>query len=97
MLRDADSQLWHAGFLGAACRLLSCGMHAGPGLQPGVEPRPPVLGAYSLTYWTAREVPGWPDLKPEKMLPASMQLTGMHSIPPYAAFTLPSQAYNTLV
>ena len=26
-------------------------------LRPGIEPRPPVLGAWSLSHWTTREVP----------------------------------------
>ena len=26
---------------------------------PGTEPRPPPLGAQSLSHWTTREVPGW--------------------------------------
>jgi len=26
-------------------------------LVPGIEPRPPVLGAQSLSHWTTREVP----------------------------------------
>ena len=25
--------------------------------QPGIEPRPPALGAWSLSRWTTREVP----------------------------------------
>ena len=35
----------------------SCGMgNLVP--QPGMEPRPPALGTWSLSHWTAREVPG---------------------------------------
>ena len=47
------SSLWHEDFLVAACM-----RDLVP--QPGIEPRPPVLGAWSLTHWTTREVP-WPD------------------------------------
>ena len=40
-----------------ACRLLSCGMHVGSVPLLGIEPKPPTLGAWSLTHWTTREVP----------------------------------------
>ena len=45
------------GFLVAACGLLvvACMRDLVP--QPGIEPGPPALGAWSLTHWTAREVP----------------------------------------
>ena len=33
----------------AACEILVT--------QPGIEPVPPALGAWSLNHWTAREVP----------------------------------------
>ena len=33
--------------------LFSCGTQN----RPGIEPRPPALGAQSLSYWTPREVP----------------------------------------
>ena len=45
-----------------ACGLLSCDMRTlSCGLwdlvpRPGIEPRPPALGARSLTHWTTREV-----------------------------------------
>ena len=45
--------------LGLCCcmQTLSCSMWAlVPG--PGMEPRPPALGTWSLSHWTAREVPG---------------------------------------
>ena len=29
---------------------------------PGIEPRPPALGAWSLSYWITREVPAFPFL-----------------------------------
>ena len=29
---------------------------------PGIEPAPPAVEAWSLNYWTAREVPGWAGL-----------------------------------
>ena len=57
-------QLWHAGFLVAACELLvvvcellvaACMRDLVP--RPGIEPRPPALGAGSLSQWTTREVP----------------------------------------
>ena len=28
-------------------------------LRPGMEPKPPVLGARSLSHWTTRKVPGF--------------------------------------
>ena len=39
------------------CKLLvvACMWYLVP--QPGIEPRPPALGAWSLTHWTTREVP----------------------------------------
>ena len=36
------------------CGIFSCSMWD---LVPGIEPRPPVLGAQSLSHWTTREVP----------------------------------------
>ena len=40
----------------AACGLLSCGMgDLVP--QPGIEPTPTALGAWSPSHWTTREVP----------------------------------------
>ena len=45
------------GLLVAACKLLvvACMQDLVP--PPGIEPRPPALGAQSLTHWTTREVP----------------------------------------
>ena len=40
----------------AACGTFSWGMWDLV-LWPGIEPRPPALGAQSLSHWTAREVP----------------------------------------
>ena len=46
-----------------ACGIFSCGMQTlSCGMRdlvpwPGVEPRPPALGAWSLSHWTIREVP----------------------------------------
>ena len=54
----------YVGFLVAACGLLvvacelsvaTCMRDLAP--QPGIEPRPPALGAQSPTHWTTREVP----------------------------------------
>ena len=42
--------MWHADFLVAACM-----RDLVP--WPGIEPKPPALGAQSLTHWTTREVP----------------------------------------
>ena len=43
--------------LGCGMRALSCSMlDLVPG--PGIEPRPPALGAWSRNHWTTREVPG---------------------------------------
>ena len=50
------------GIFVAACGLLSCGRRAlSCGVQdlvpqPGIEPWPPALGAWSLTHWTTRKV-----------------------------------------
>ena len=40
----------------AACGISSCSMQDLV-LWPGLEPRPPALGAWSLSHWTTREVP----------------------------------------
>ena len=51
------------GIFVAACGIFSCGMRTfSCGMwdlvsQPGIQPRPPALGAWSLTHWTTREVP----------------------------------------
>ena len=43
-------------FLVEACKIFSCSMwDLVP--WPGIEPRPPALGARSLSHWTTREVP----------------------------------------
>ena len=42
----------------AARRLLSFGMHAGSSSPTGDQTQPPALGAWSLTHWATREVPG---------------------------------------
>ena len=46
--------MWN--LLVAAYGLLSCGMWDRVP-WPGIESRPPALGARSLTHWTTREVP----------------------------------------
>ena len=38
-------------------RALSCGMHVGSSSLPGIEPGPPVLGAWHLNHWATREIP----------------------------------------
>ena len=45
-------------FLVVACELLvvACMRDLVP--QPGIEPRAPAFGAWYLTHWTTREVPG---------------------------------------
>ena len=69
-MRHAGSASWHAGsfscsmqtqlrhvdLLVAACKLLvaACVQNLAP--RPGIEPRPPALGAPSFTHWTTREV-----------------------------------------
>ena len=51
-----DVQLQHVGSLVGACGIFSCGMQdLVP--WPGIEPRPPALGARSFNDWTTREVP----------------------------------------
>ena len=44
---------WLHQFLVAIRIVFSCGMW---GLVPGIQPRPPALGAWSLSHWTPREV-----------------------------------------
>ena len=48
--------IWLHPFLVEVCRIFSCSMWD---LVPrsGIEPRPPALGAWSLSHWTTREVP----------------------------------------
>ena len=53
-VRDLLVAAW--GLLSCGMWTLSCGMHVGSS-SPGVEPGAPALGAWSLTYWTTREVP----------------------------------------
>ena len=43
--------------------VVACGLLIVAGMwdlvpRPGIEPRASALGAWSLTYWTTREVPG---------------------------------------
>ena len=47
--------IWLCQVLGAACQLFSCSTWD---LVPwlGIKPRPPALGAWSLSHWTTREV-----------------------------------------
>ena len=52
-----DLQLRHADFLVVACELLVAAHMWDLVPGPGIEPRPPALGARSLTHWTMREVP----------------------------------------
>ena len=48
--------IWLCQVLGEACRIFSYGIwDLVP--RPGVEPRPHVLGARSLSHWTTREAP----------------------------------------
>ena len=55
--------IWLLRVLVAACRLFSCSMQTlscsmwdlVP--RPRIKPRPPALGAWSLSHWTTREVP----------------------------------------
>ena len=46
---DLRSSLWPAGSLSCILWALV--------LWPGIEPGPPALGAWGLSYWTTREVP----------------------------------------
>ena len=51
------SYLWHLGssIFVVACRVFSCGMwDLVP--RPGMEPKPPALGAWCLSHWITREV-----------------------------------------
>ena len=45
-------------YLLVAGGILSCGMW-GLVPWPGIKPRPPALGAWSLSYYNSREVPHW--------------------------------------
>ena len=50
--------IWLHQVLVAACKISSCGMQdLVP--WPGIEPRPPALGAWSLSHWTTGKVSGW--------------------------------------
>ena len=56
------SLLQHTGFSSCGMKALKCSdsvvVICGILIPlPGVEPGPPTLGAWSLTHWTAREVP----------------------------------------
>ena len=59
-MRDPRSLLWDAGSLVAASQLLLCRkiQFWDPVPRPGFEPRTPAFGAWSLSHWTTREVPG---------------------------------------
>ena len=48
---DLRSLLQHVGSLVVACKSLDLVS------QPGTEPRPPALGAWSLSQWTTRDLP----------------------------------------
>ncbi|KAM9076911.1 striatin-interacting protein 2 isoform 4-T4 [Megaptera novaeangliae] len=48
-VKTLKQAFWPKRLRHAACRILVA--------QPGIEPVPPVLGAWSLNHWTAREVP----------------------------------------
>ena len=41
----------------AKCRFLAAACLGDLVPRPGMEPRPPALGAWSLTHWATREVP----------------------------------------
>ena len=48
--------IWLCQVLVLACEIFCCGTwHLV--LHPGIEPKPPALGAWSVTPWTTREVP----------------------------------------
>ena len=52
-----------------ACKLFSCGMwDLVP--WPGIDPRPPALGARSLSHWITREVPAYHSWCRPQSLPA---------------------------
>ena len=56
----ARSKLQHLGSLifTVACGILCCGLRdLVP--QPRIKPRPPALGAESLSHWTIKEGPSW--------------------------------------
>ena len=46
---------------------------------PGVEPRPPELGAWSLSHWTTREDP--PDHRPFNVCPEAVLWPLYHAVP----------------
>ena len=56
-LQHVGSSLQHVGSLVAACGLLVATSMWDLVPRPGIEPRPPALGVWSLTHWTTREVP----------------------------------------
>ena len=64
--------IWLHWVLVAAYKIFSCGMW---GLipWPGIEPRCPVLGAWSVSHWTTREVP-----PPAKRLLCSLSSPGAY-------------------
>ena len=53
--------IWLHHVLVAACGIFSYGMWD-LGSQSGIQPRPTVFGARSLSHWTTREVPFFPFL-----------------------------------
>ena len=63
LFKDIYLFIWLRWVLVAACRIFSCGMRTLTCCVwnlvplPGIEPGPPVLGAWSLNHWTTREVP----------------------------------------
>ena len=56
-LRKSANLFWLCWVLVVACGLfiVACIWDLGP--RPEIEPGPPVLGTWSLTHWTTREVP----------------------------------------
>ena len=56
-LKKINLFIWLCQILVAACRVFSCRMWAVVP-RPGIEPRPPALGAQNLSHWITKEVPG---------------------------------------
>ena len=55
-MQDLWSSSHHTGSFGYSLRTLSCGMWDLVS-WPGIKPRPPALGAWSLSHWTTRKAP----------------------------------------
>ena len=55
-MQDLHCGLRDCFFFSLACKIFSCSLWDIV-LQPGMEPRPHGLGAWSLNHWTTREVP----------------------------------------